>query len=204
MRLTLFFRAALLSCVWVAGASANAELYAPCASCHGEQAQGQRALAAPRLNHLDPVSLLLQLEKFQRGWRGGEGASAAAKQMAGSVALLPPEAAWPELVAWIADQDSDVSPVTVTGDRERGGTLYRQFCAACHGPRAQGNLALNAPRLAGGDDWYLLAQLHAFREGQRGRLREDRAGRQMRSMAAALPDDAALADIVSWIRAQSE
>ena len=117
---------------------------------------------------------------------------------------MPPEAAWPELAAWIADQDSDVSPVTVTGDTERGGKLYRQFCAACHGPQAQGNLALNAPRLSGGDDWYLLAQLHAFREGQRGRLREDRAGRQMRSMAAALPDDAALADIVSWIRAQSE
>lgn len=204
MRLTFFFRAALLSCVWVTGASANAELYAPCASCHGEQAQGQRALAAPRLNHLDPVSLLLQLEKFQRGWRGGEDASAAAQQMAGSVALLPPEAAWPELAAWIADQHSDVSPVTVTGDIERGGKLYRQFCAACHGLLAQGNLALNAPRLSGSDDWYLLAQLNAFREGQRGRLREDRAGRQMRSMAAALPDDAALADIVSWIRAQAD
>lgn len=204
MKPTFFFRAALLSCIWIGGAAANADLYAPCAACHGERAEGQQALGAPRLNHLDPVSLLLQLEAFKRGWRGGEGASVAAKQMASSVALLPSEAAWPELVAWIADQDSGVSSVTVQGDSERGSRLYRQFCAACHGLQAQGNLALNAPRLRGGDDWYLLAQLKAFREGQRGRLREDRAGRQMRSMAAALPDNAALADIVSWIRAQAE
>lgn len=183
---------------------ASSELYAPCAACHGEQAEGNRSLNAPRLNHLDPVSLLLQLEKFQRGWRGAEGASDAARQMAASVDLLPSENAWPELVAWIADLQSGPSPVSVKGDSERGALLYRQFCIACHGPAAQGNLALNAPRLAGGDDWYLLAQLQAFREGQRGRLREDRSGRQMRAMAAALPDEQALADVVSWIRAQVE
>lgn len=197
-------RLVLLTALWTTGAVASADLYTPCAACHGDRAQGNRDLAAPRLNHLDPVSLLLQMEKFQRGWRGGEEASEAARQMAASAALFPPEAAWPELLAWITDQDSVVSSITVEGDVERGATLYRQFCAACHGPQAQGNLALNAPRLAGSDDWYLLAQLHAFREGQRGRLREDRTGRQMRSMAAALPDEQALADVVSWIRSQAE
>lgn len=197
-------RLVLLTGLCTVGVFASADLYAPCAACHGDRAQGNRDLAAPRLNHLDPVSLLLQMEKFQRGWRGGDEASEAARQMAASAALFPSEAAWPELLAWITDQDSVVSPATVEGDVERGATLYRQFCAACHGPQAQGNLALNAPRLAGSDDWYLLAQLHAFREGQRGRLREDRTGRQMRSMAAALPDEQALADVVSWIRSQAE
>lgn len=197
------FRLLLLMLFSVA-ASANSELYAPCASCHGDDAQGKPALQAPRLNHLAPVSLLQQLEKFRRGWRGGEGASEPARQMAASMDMLPPEGAWPELVSWIASRDSTPSVITVAGDMERGRALYRQFCAACHGPQAQGNLALNAPRLVGGDDWYLLSQLHAFRDGERGRERGDRTGRQMRAMAAALPDDEAPADIVSWIRSQVE
>jgi len=79
-----------------------------------------------------------------------------------------------------------------------------RLCGACHGANAGGNVALNAPRLAGADDWYLLDQLHAFREGQRGRHREDRTGRQMRNMAAMLDDEQALQDVIAYIRSQAE
>ena len=45
-------------------------------------------------------------------------------------------------------------------DAEAGKRHY----GTCHGPAAEGNVALHSPRLAGTDDWYLLAQLESFRE----------------------------------------
>jgi len=81
-----------------------------------------------------------------------------------------------------------------------GAGYYRQFCAACHGPAAEGNPALNSPRLAGADDWYLVAQLEAFRGGARGSHAQDRTGKQMRAMAGVLPDDAAVAAVAAYIR----
>ena len=90
------------------------------------------------------------------------------------------------------------------GDQQLGGDYYNQFCGACHGARAEGNAALNSPRLAGSDDWYLLAQLAAFADGVRGAHKDDRTGRQMRAMAGVLPDDQARADVVAFIRSLAE
>ena len=53
--------------------------------------------------------------------------------------------------------------VQADGDAEAGKWHYGA-CAACHGPAAEGNVALHSPRPAGTDDWYLLAQLESFRE----------------------------------------
>lgn len=80
-----------------------------------------------------------------------------------------------------------------------GADYYNQFCGACHGAGAVGNLALNSPRLAGGDDWYMQAQLLAFRAGQRGSHPEDTTGKQMRAMAAILPDEQGVRDVVAYL-----
>lgn len=40
-------------------------------------------------------------------------------------------------------------------------------CAACHGPKGEGNGPAGFPALAGQNPDYLIAQLQAFREGQR-------------------------------------
>jgi len=182
-----------------------AELYAPCAACHGVSAEGDLALRAPRLNHLRPVYILAQLDKFQRGLRGGADATPAAQQMAASTALLPPAERLPDLAIYISELESSVSESTLaSGDAIAGGRTFMRLCGACHGANAGGNVALNAPRLAGADDWYLLDQLHAFREGQRGRHREDRTGRQMRNMAAMLDNEQALQDVIAYIRSQGE
>tara|TARA_R100000005_G_scaffold96344_1_gene82578 strand:- start:27456 stop:28085 length:630 start_codon:yes stop_codon:yes gene_type:complete len=182
-----------------------AELYAPCAACHGVSAEGDLALRAPRLNHLRPVYILAQLDKFQRGLRGGADATPAAQQMAASTALLPPAERLPDLAIYISELESSVSESTLaSGDAIAGGRTFMRLCGACHGANAGGNVALNAPRLAGADDWYLLDQLHAFREGQRGRHREDRTGRQMRNMAAMLDNEQALQDVIAYIRSQAE
>lgn len=191
-----------------AAAAADAvpdDLYQPCAACHGADAGGNAALQAPRLNHLRPVYILAQLDKFQRGLRGGDGATQAAQQMAASVAMLPARERWPDLALHISELQSGPSASTLPpADPVLGGDYFNQFCGACHGPAAGGNVALNAPALAGADDWYLLAQLHAFRDGRRGQHREDRTGRQMRSMAAVLPGEQAILDVIAFIRSQPE
>ncbi len=198
--------AALLAALPAAATAADpADLYQPCAACHGADAGGNAALQAPRLNHLRPVYILAQLDKFQRGLRGAEGATAAAQQMAASVSMLPPAERWPELAHYISELDGGPSAATLTGgDPVMGGDYFNQFCGACHGPAAGGNVALNAPALAGADDWYLAAQLHAFRDGQRGQHREDRTGRQMRNMARVLPGEQAILDVIAFIRNQPE
>lgn len=183
----------------------TAELYQPCAACHGADAGGNAELQAPRLNHLRPVYILAQLDKFQRGLRGADGATEAAQQMAASVAMLPARERWPDLALHISELPSGPSASTLAAaDPVLGGDYFNQFCGACHGPTAGGNVALNAPALAGADDWYLFAQLQAFRDSRRGQHREDRTGRQMRSMAAVLPSEQAILDVIAFIRSQPE
>ena len=176
------------------------DLYTPCAACHGVAGEGNQSLNAPRLSHLAPVYIVAQLQKFKEGSRGGSGATDSARQMAAMAATLSDEQSMYDTAAYIATLESEQSPVTVKADTEKGASYYRQFCAACHGPAAQGNPALNSPRLAGADDWYMLAQLHAFRSGSRGSEPQDRTGKQMRAMAGVLPDDEAVAAVVAYIR----
>lgn len=173
--------------------------YASCIACHGDKAQGNQALAAPRLNHLAPVYLVAQLQKFRNGIRGGEGASATARQMAPMAATLANDQALLDVATYIATLDSARPEGSIEGNAAMGADYYNQFCGACHGAGAVGNLALNSPRLAGTDDWYLLAQLQAFRSGERGTHPQDNTGRQMRAMAVILPDEQALKDVVAYL-----
>ena len=76
-------------------------------------------------------------------------------------------------------------------------------CIACHGPAGEGNAALNAPALAGQEDWYLEVQLKNFKTGVRGTHKKDLFGMQMRPMAMVLPDDAAIKEVAKFIGAMS-
>jgi cytochrome c553 len=178
---------------------AGKPLYSTCMACHGAQGEGNQALDAPRLNHLEPVYVVAQLQKFRSGVRGGAGATATAQQMAPMAAMLADDQALQDVAAYIASLESANPTATLEGDATLGGDYYNQFCGACHGAGAVGNLALNSPRLAGSSDWYLLAQLKAFRSGERGAHPDDKTGRQMRAMAAILPSDQALNDVVAYL-----
>ena len=74
------------------------------------------------------------------------------------------------------------------------------LCATCHGPGAQGNPALNAPKLAGQPGWYLARQLRNFRQGLRGSAPGDDVAAQMRAIALTLDDDK-IDDVVAHITA---
>jgi cytochrome c oxidase subunit II len=84
------------------------------------------------------------------------------------------------------------------GDIERGKQLFA-VCAACHGPNAEGMQEMNAPALAGREEWYLKRQLANFKSGIRGGDSRDTYGRQMAPMAQILQDDQAIADVAAYL-----
>jgi cytochrome c oxidase subunit 2 len=83
-------------------------------------------------------------------------------------------------------------------DVAAGKALYAT-CAACHGPNAGGNQAMNSPKTAGQHGWYIKRQLQAFKEGIRGTAPGDVYGAQMRPMAMTLANEAAIDNVVAYI-----
>ena len=78
--------------------------------------------------------------------------------------------------------------LSLTARAETAAPAVYQTCVACHGDAGQGNLALNAPALAGQGSDYLQRQLDHFKSGVRGADPRDALGAQMAPMAAALTD----------------
>jgi cytochrome c oxidase subunit 2 len=79
------------------------------------------------------------------------------------------------------------------------GQAQYAVCSACHGANGEGNAALNAPNLAGQQDWYLERQINNFKHGIRGSASGDTFGAQMAPMAATLIDEAAVRNVVGYI-----
>ncbi len=90
------------------------------------------------------------------------------------------------------------SAAQAAGDVAAGQAGYA-VCASCHGAQGEGNQALNAPKLAGQQDWYLKRQLMNYKNGVRGAGADDVLGQQMASMAATLPDERAVDNVVAYI-----
>ena len=85
------------------------------------------------------------------------------------------------------------------GDATRGQTTYA-VCSACHGQQGQGMQALNAPRIAGQEPWYLRRQIANYRNGLRGT--EDGIAQQMAAMAAmaaVLAAPQTVEDVIAYI-----
>jgi cytochrome c oxidase subunit 2 len=179
-------------------ASAGAALYAVCAACHGAAGEGNQALNAPKIAGQDLAYLGRQIGNFQKQRRGAAPGDTYGAQMAAFAATVPDEAALGDLLAYIGSLPDRAATVTVTGNADRGRALYT-VCANCHGSAGQGIWSLNAPRLAQMSDWYLVRQLHNFKDGIRGRHRQDFYGGQMATMIDALKDEAAISDLVAYI-----
>jgi len=83
-------------------------------------------------------------------------------------------------------------------DTSAGARVY-DSCMACHGAGGEGNVTVGGPALAGQHEAYLVRQLKNFRAGLRGADASDARGMQMRGMAAALADDAAVGDVAAYL-----
>jgi cytochrome c oxidase subunit 2 len=177
---------------------AGQALYAVCAGCHGFAGQGNATIGAPKLAGLDAWNLVRQLDNFRHGVRGTVAQDRNGKQMATMALAVPDSRATEDVVAYIGQLSPTASSATVHGDAEQGRNRYA-LCAACHGAQGEGLEQLGAPKLAGLDDWYVVAQLRAFKEGLRGTHSDDTYGQQMRAIAASLENEQALLDIAAVI-----
>lgn len=179
-------------------AAAGQALYAVCGSCHGQQGEGNPALNAPSLAGQGEWYIRRQLNYFKQGVRGADSNDTYGQQMAPMAAVLANDAAVSDVAAYIASLPRATAAATIEGNAGRGQEFF-VTCGTCHGRQGEGNYALNAPRLAGQEDWYLKRQIENFQAGLRGAHPDDEFGVQMMLMANMLKDDAAIADVIAYI-----
>jgi cytochrome c553 len=72
------------------------------------------------------------------------------------------------------------------------------FCTVCHGAHGNGNPAINAPKIAGIEPWYLKQQLASFRAGTRGTKLTDEPGMEMQPVGLQL-DDSAIDAVAAYV-----
>lgn len=198
-KLTTIIFLALFSVSLQAGdAEAGKKAYETCANCHGPQAEGNATLNAPSLAGQHDWYLKRHLGYFMNRVRGYEEGDTFGNQMAPMALTLIDEAGIDNVVAYIGTLPAANAAATIEGNVDNGKALYAN-CAACHGANGEGNTALNAPRLAGQHDWYLMRQLQYYKSGARGTNPDDEYGVTMVGMAALLTDDQAIKDVVSYI-----
>ena len=173
--------------------------YAVCAACHGANGMGNKALNAPRIAGQEPWYLERQLNNYKKGIRGADPKDTYGMQMRPMALTLANDQAISNMVAYLSSMPmSAPAASSVKGDVAAGKTAY-MICQACHGPTGGGNKALNAPRLTGLQDWYIVRQLKNFKSGARGTKAGDTYGMQMRPMALTLTTDAAINNVAAYI-----
>ena len=173
-------------------------LYAPCASCHGSDGEGNQRLGAPRLAGQPGWYIERQLRNWRDGIRGTHSEDIYGMQMRPMAMTLAKDADLRRVVKFITTLRGAPSEPTIKGDIGVGKTAY-VTCTACHGAQGEGNKALNAPKIAGLPDWYVARQLKSFKKGLRGTHEKDIYGQQMRPMAIALANDEAMNNVAAYV-----
>jgi cytochrome c oxidase subunit 2 len=195
--------------------AAGAAAYAVCSSCHGANAEGNKALHAPRLAGMDSEYMKRQLRHFKRGVRGAHEDDTWGRTMAPMAMMLADAAAINNVVTYIGtlsgqagfDETAEYGLSAVTerfepsasGDPKKAAALYASTCAECHGDAGEGVWTVNAPALAGLDDWYVVSQLQNFRNRVRGRHDDDLYGLQMSLVSNTMTDEQAIYDMAAYI-----
>jgi cytochrome c553 len=167
-----------------------------CAACHG--VDGNSAISVnPNLAGQHAEYVAKQLSEFKAGTRANA-------IMAGMAAGLTPEN-MADLGAYFRSQKVRAPGAKNRDLVEQGRKLYRggdtarglPACSACHSPTGAG-MASQYPRIGGQHADYTIAQLKAFRAGERA---NDSAA-MMRTVAAKLTDSemSALAEYLSGLR----
>jgi cytochrome c553 len=136
-----------------------------CAACHGTDGNSAIVLN-PKLAGQHPEYLLKQLTNFKEGKRANA-------VMAGIVANLSKED-MQGLAQFYAGQKQTLAKAKSNGAGSLGEKIYRggiaassvPACASCHGANGAG-IPKQFPRLAGQHADYALAQMRAFRLGER-------------------------------------
>ncbi|MEZ5489923.1 MAG: cytochrome c oxidase subunit II [Gammaproteobacteria bacterium] len=179
-------------------ANAGQQAYAACATCHGQNGEGNQALNAPKLAGLQSWYVERQLNYFKTGVRGGEGDTAGA--MMAPMAMGLNDGAIRNLAAYIASlTDTPATPTIAGANVSNGERIYQRNCAACHLENAEGTWYTDAPALAGMSDWYFVKQINAFRNKVRGAHENDMYGEQMVWMSTAMANQGEVEDVAAYL-----
>jgi cytochrome c oxidase subunit 2 len=182
------------------GAGQGAALYDTCQPCHGRSGEGNPHLKVPPIAGLPEWYLTAQLEKFKTDVRGAHPDDMDGHRMRPMARTLRHPGDVAAIAKYVAALPARPQPGTLTvGDRTAGEAAFA-VCTACHGMQGEGNQDLSAPPLRGQADWYMVSQLHKFKNGMRGAHPDDVTGTQMAAMASTLADSAAVYDVVAYIR----
>ena len=141
-----------------------------CSACHGDFGEGRPEAGYPRLSGLDAHYLLHQLNDLSDGTRTSEVMHPIAKSltagereaMASYYAALPAAKAPGEK----KPDDKVLAAGALLAQRGEWGKGL-PACGQCHGPNGLG-VGTAFPKLAGQSAQYIVAQLQAWKAGQRG------------------------------------
>ncbi len=181
-----------------ADVAAGKAAYMVCASCHGQNGEGNAALNAPRIAGQEPWYISRQLAAYRAGHRGTAAGDTYGMQMRPMAMTSAEPATEANLIEYIGTLTAGPAAATIEGDVAAGQKGYA-VCVACHGANGEGNQALGGPKLAGQNDWYLARQIKNYQSGLRGYDPADIYGMQMKPMASTLADDKAINDVVAYI-----
>jgi len=154
-----------------------------CSVCHGEDGNSRRP-DVPNLAGQNPFYLWKQIDNFATGVRKNYVMQALAKDFTDADKI--------NLAVYFAAN----TPRTAPADPQRaprGARLFRQHCAACHGPDARGTR--DYARLAGQRREYLVNTLAAFRDGT-ARRRSNIMAAQVKGLS-----DGDIADLAAYLSA---
>jgi len=196
----LFLCSGLDIVIYAAGDAAKGKAaYAVCSACHGSNGSGNKTLNAPRIAGQESWYVERQLKNFKAGIRGANSKDTFGMQMRPMALTLSDDQAIADMSAYVSSMPATKSSKnTVMGDISAGKASY-MICQTCHGAKGGGNRALNAPKLTGMQDWYIVRQIKNFKSGIRGTKSGDIYGMQMRPMAMTLSSDEAIKNVAVYI-----
>ncbi|MCH2205529.1 MAG: ThuA domain-containing protein [Lentisphaerales bacterium] len=171
---------------------------ASCVVCHGADFTGVATERAPSLAQLPNWYLQTQMQKYKHGVRGADVSNGDAYLMRNLMKEYSSQQI-ADIAAYIGTLKIKQPKVTVEdGDPVKGKELYNN-CMACHQMDQHGNKALNAPGLAGLSDYYVVKQLHNFKNKVRGNGVGDKSGQLMQTSVQALKSEQDFKDIAAYI-----
>ena len=177
---------------------AGSELYGSCAACHGAAGEGNSTVSAPRIAGMPQWYVESQLKRFQGGQRGEHPDDVEGLRMRAMSRQMVTDAEIAAVAKHVAELAPVTNPPTRTGTNPAAGQALFAICATCHGANGEGSQAVNAPPLAGLDDWYVELQLQKFQAGIRGAAPGDTIGPIMRAMSTTIQPEA-IHDLAAYV-----
>ena len=173
---------------------------AVCATCHGQDGATPIDPTYPNLAGQNEKYLLRQLQMIASGEReillmAGQLNGKSDQDLANIAAY------YASLPGKLSQAQGDDPQIAKAQKIYRGGIARKGVaaCSACHSPKGLGNEQAGFPRLGGQPAAYTIAQLTAYREGQRAT--DEEYGGMMRDIAEGLTDTEinALADYLQGL-----